>query len=284
MPGSPTATLKGHAMPASGFHFWDHAYADSSCGFKWGCFGRDSGGSTISSGNGDSTIADCLSFPRALPVVYAGIIYGRTGVCHQAANRILHPAKVDVSSARGFPLSLAAWGMFGKGTWPELSTCYPRPVPPIPGGPDIARSGGLPTPPPVQDTADETGASKGLWPLLEKVAGMQKEQDAIELTALIEAKLGKQLDKQTFGRLLNEQRKFRRDQDELARQLENGKLDRFQYLELFNELLRRMIAHNREILGTANFHMMYGEAGDHPEGLVDPDVFLASPPEGQLSH
>src|SRR5271166_3880926 len=55
----------------------------------------------------------------------AGISYLKTGVCHQAANRILHPAGVTVAGCQTFGVSQMIFGVYGKGAWPELSNCYP---------------------------------------------------------------------------------------------------------------------------------------------------------------
>src|SRR5690242_17238200 len=96
-----TTTLEGYAIRAIALPYGDHTYVRSALGHAWGCWGRSSGGSLICSGTGDWQIADCLSQPNS----EAGIRYTRTGVCHQTANRILWPAKIIVSGARGFRAS-----------------------------------------------------------------------------------------------------------------------------------------------------------------------------------
>ena len=108
-----TATLTGHAVKIGGLR-WDHTYVWSSDGHRWRCWGRDSGGRQICSASGDSAVADCLSQPNS----QAGIIYAVTGVCHQTANRILHPARVLASSAKGYRQSAFVWGTYGLGDWP----------------------------------------------------------------------------------------------------------------------------------------------------------------------
>lgn len=91
------ATLRGYAVKMVGLR-WDHTYVRSSDGHRWRCWGRDSGGKEICSGQGDSAVADCLSQPKS----QAGITYSVTGVCHQTANRILYPAGVLVSLAKRY--------------------------------------------------------------------------------------------------------------------------------------------------------------------------------------
>lgn len=90
----------------------DHAYVTSSEGHKWGCFGGTEGGRQICSGPGDAVAAHCISHPDA----EAGINYGVTGVCHQAANRILWPAGVLVSAAGGYAVSSMIYGAYGTPT------------------------------------------------------------------------------------------------------------------------------------------------------------------------
>ncbi len=92
--------------------FVDHAYVTSSEGHRWGCFGGTQGGREICRGSGDAGAAHCISHPDA----EAGIDYGVTGVCHQAANRILWPAGVVVSGAGGYALSSMIYGAYGTPT------------------------------------------------------------------------------------------------------------------------------------------------------------------------
>lgn len=131
------AVLTAYSMPAfvNGQN-WDHVYADSDDGLRWCCFGRDTGGSSLDQGNGDSSFADCLSKPifhaspttTVIPGVsrYADVAYLLDGVCHQAANRILYPAGVLVDKARGYGLSSFLFNTFGLRTtvpWPRLTHC-----------------------------------------------------------------------------------------------------------------------------------------------------------------
>lgn len=113
------AVLEGYALRAVGLPYGDHTYVRSQRGDRWGCWGRDSGGSLVCAGEGDWRVADCLSQPNS----QAGIVYGITGVCHQTANRILWPAGVLVSAAKGYGASAFAFGVYGIGAWPEKAAC-----------------------------------------------------------------------------------------------------------------------------------------------------------------
>jgi hypothetical protein len=112
------AKLRGYAIRTLAGRA-DHTYVKSSAGHVWPCFGRGAGGKLIAHGDGDADFADCLSEPDST----AGIDYLSTGVCHQAANRILYPARAIVSRAKGFRVSAYFFGVYGLGAWPELERC-----------------------------------------------------------------------------------------------------------------------------------------------------------------
>lgn len=105
----PSGTLTAFGMPAMIAPFWDHTYVTSSAGHVWPCWGRSAGGSQICSGVGNTDQAACLAQPN----FDAGINYGKTGVCHQMANRILFPARQMVSAAKGYRASIFVFGVYG---------------------------------------------------------------------------------------------------------------------------------------------------------------------------
>lgn len=95
----------------------DHTYVKCGTGGKaWGCWGGKSGGHDLRQGAGGTKRADAI----AKPDEKAGIkCYLINGVCHQAANRILLPAAITVSGARGYTISEALFGTYGRiGLWP----------------------------------------------------------------------------------------------------------------------------------------------------------------------
>jgi len=125
-----TGNLYGYALPAQYAPIVDHTYVTSDDGHTWGCHGRSAGGHLICSGRGNVPQADCLAQQNG----EAGIVYKRTGVCHQIANRILFPAGATVSSARGARASFFRWGVYGLDSrgcpcdpelnpWLELRRC-----------------------------------------------------------------------------------------------------------------------------------------------------------------
>ncbi len=78
--------------------------------------GRQVTGRELSSAPGEPEKATCMGGTATkfgeIPV-YAGIIYGVHGVCHQMANRLLLTSGKTVALAEGFPLSAATYGIYG---------------------------------------------------------------------------------------------------------------------------------------------------------------------------
>ena len=90
----------------------DHTYVECGVGGKgWACWGGKTGGSLLISGNGSTERANLIAEPDER----AGIgCYLINGVCHQAANRILLPVPTIVSGARGYAVSSALFGTYGR--------------------------------------------------------------------------------------------------------------------------------------------------------------------------
>lgn len=93
----------------------DHTYVECGAGRKaWSCWGGKVGGSEFNRGSGSTARANRIAEPNER----AGITrYLIDGVCHQAANRILAPAGILVSAARGYGLSTAIFGVYGRSTF-----------------------------------------------------------------------------------------------------------------------------------------------------------------------
>jgi len=95
----------------------DHTYVKCGTGKKaWSCWGGKTGGRVLGKGTASTKRADEI----AQPDERAGITcYLINGVCHQAANRILLPAGLTVRGARGYSISEALFGVYGRvGFWP----------------------------------------------------------------------------------------------------------------------------------------------------------------------
>jgi len=106
--------LEGYSIPAFGGKVSKdiaHTYVVASNGNRWGCFGTATGGDHLEQGIGDLVVAEKIAGFRS----WAGLVYGITGVCHQASNRILSPSEVTVRRAGGYFLSVSSFGEYGVG-------------------------------------------------------------------------------------------------------------------------------------------------------------------------
>lgn len=124
-----SGVFSAFVLPAFGTAVADHTYVEID-GQPFGCWGRSSGGTLLGTGSGDAALGVCLATPSGR----AGISYGISGVCHQAANRILWPTRANVSNAAGARASMLLWGTFGRdgngrqysptsNPWLELTYC-----------------------------------------------------------------------------------------------------------------------------------------------------------------
>ena len=98
----------------------DHTYIKSGKGRKaWGCWGGRSGGTELRVATGSTKQADAVAEPDERAGIKCYLI---NGVCHQAANRILFSAGITVRGARGYDVSEALFGTYGRPRGP-LGTC-----------------------------------------------------------------------------------------------------------------------------------------------------------------
>ena len=95
----------------------DHTYVRCGNGGKaWGCWGGKTGGRVLRQGPGSTRRADLIAETDEKAGIRCYLI---NGVCHQAANRILLPAGITVRGARGYSVSEALFGPYGRvGFWP----------------------------------------------------------------------------------------------------------------------------------------------------------------------
>jgi hypothetical protein len=95
----------------------DHTYVKCGPGGKaWSCWGGKTGGTELNRGAGFTKRADAIAEKDERAGITCYLI---NGVCHQAANRILLPAQITVRNARGYSLSEAIFGTYGRlGVWP----------------------------------------------------------------------------------------------------------------------------------------------------------------------
>jgi hypothetical protein len=105
-------TLIAKAYPAEFLNQADHTYVMCGTGGKaWGCWGGKTGGHEIRRGTGSTNRADKIARPDEKANIKCYLI---NGVCHQSANRILLPANITVLGARGYSISEALFGTYGR--------------------------------------------------------------------------------------------------------------------------------------------------------------------------
>lgn len=98
----------------------DHIYVTCGAGKRgWGCWGGKSGGAELRRGTGSTRQADAIAEADERARIKCYLI---NGVCHQAANRILSPAGITARGARGYDVSEAMFGTYGRPRGP-LGTC-----------------------------------------------------------------------------------------------------------------------------------------------------------------
>jgi len=121
-------TINGHARPVVGLagRFADHTSVTCSGVPRkhWVCCGVPPAGTIICSALGSTSKADCLSTPATALKLNdtTGLLYGVTGVCHQAANRILSAAGLLINNkCNGIKASVLMYGLAGLSI-PALKT------------------------------------------------------------------------------------------------------------------------------------------------------------------
>lgn len=284
------ATLLGHAIPMDGYP-WDHAYATSDEGDQWPCHGRSAGGRTICRGAGSSALARCI----AQPDLMAGIDYGVTGVCHQMANRILYPAEILVTTARGYIGSLTIWGSYGVlwplgpkivPPWPELEGCRKHLAGDSQDGGGSGGSGFEGSDDGGHDMgSDKSGELARRITALYEAAGLGSRTKAetplpdlrpAELQAAIDVVLGQACPQQKRDAVDKIQRELHGAQADIASKLAVGSLSPEEYLERLRALIDQTFARCEETLGARDFRALFGGSAKEISGLIDSAAFLSA--------
>ncbi len=90
----------------------DHTYVECGTGGKgWSCWGGKTGGAELRRVTGSTRRADAIAGADERGGITCYLI---NGVCHQAANRILLPVGITVRGARGYEVSEALFGAYGR--------------------------------------------------------------------------------------------------------------------------------------------------------------------------
>jgi len=96
----------------------DHTYVECGTGARaWSCWGGKTGGTAFNHGIGSTERANAIAEADERANIGCYLV---NGVCHQAANRILLAAGILVTRARGYQVSAAMFGPYGR---PGMKRC-----------------------------------------------------------------------------------------------------------------------------------------------------------------
>jgi hypothetical protein len=259
-----------------------HSYVTTSDNRAFGCFGRTTNGTLEGSGQGDCDRADCIAnFQIGGPsgwkgkvIGTSGIVYGLTGVCHQAANRILQVAGISLP-AKNYPLikrSVQTYGFLGVDHgWlpPETgwsyrwNQCLPKIAVSIGNkGPSVNWSG-------------DSNNRDWKYRMPDPDFAGQDDQLKRELEFLIAEGLeGRTLEPETFQKLLAIQRQLRARQAELGNLAREELISDAEYLKGQKNALRVADVQGEELLGFEDYHRIFGDP-ETIDALVDEEVFFS---------
>jgi len=181
-------------------------------------------------------------------------VYNVTGWCHQMANRILRPAGVDVSAARGYGISYFFWGKYGRDaspdeTWPELHHCS-----------ELEATAGL----------HEEGT-----PFLSRSEppGGGLMSVPTRLDRMIDEHLGGDYAPDKRARLSQLAAVTEHEQAALISAFQAERITPEQYLERFTHLAGDLFAGYERILGRDDFIRLFGVPPEHALDFLDPEHF-----------
>ncbi len=102
----------------------------------------------------------------------------------------------------------------------------------------------------------------------------EKNRRLSELNDLVVQGLGHPLDDDTFSKLADIQLRMRNEHEKICNLLALRYITRFEFLDRSEENFRKMFNEAHEFLGNETFVAIFGEAGMHPEGMIDREAFL----------
>ena len=256
---------------------WDHTYVVCNHGLSWGCFGRSQDGYAICRGTGDPSFADCLAREDG----QAGISYLVNGVCHQAANRILYPARVTVSKARGYTISSSIYGDYGLGSWLQLDKCLDT-HDDISGY--VSGSRGLEEAPAPFIIAPQSNGLEEHNPMLPLPGKYQDDPRRTALRNAIDVRLGINYDLEKRRRLLDVQLNSFPTQDDLIDSFEKNKISADEYFVELTKLTKECFSKYEAILGKDDFLKLFDCLPSEVPPPGDPELFahaygLSTPPK-----
>jgi hypothetical protein len=257
----------------------DHTYVQcGNGGKKWSCWGGNNGGRVLRSGTGSTRRADCIAQPDEKANIRCYLI---NGVCHQAANRILLPAGILVRGARGYTVSHALFGTYGRvGYWPCSS--------PFEQCPDV--TGDLPEC--VTAPAGPTGASttpdqsdqqfilreleiySGAATMMQSGAAAAEAMDFhLELFMhMAEFNLGTKLDPPLASKLREVRGQIESERGEPEEAFKNEEMEAKEFVDRFNDLTIRFQTEMANVMKPDQYESLFELKPDEQVILADPEI------------
>jgi hypothetical protein len=265
----------------------DHTYVSCGTGGKaWSCWGGKTGGTAFVQGTGSTMRADAIAQPDERANIKCYLV---NGVCHQAANRILFPAGKLVVGARGYWVSEALFGPYGRvrgvlglcrapfykhtGVSGDLPQCVSAP----PGG------GGGDLPPQPAGEAE-------LMRYIEEVASLYEGLARLVLADALDEFDARSFQMTLFSRLVDFKlgdRVFAEAQrgalmdTRLAVEVEREKLEGLffreeigpgEFVAAFNELTIQFQRRIAEVLSEGDYRKLFDLSSEEPVVLGDPEI------------
>ncbi|WP_272513968.1 hypothetical protein [Bacillus cereus] len=251
------AKISGYAIGV-GITAADHTYVKSNDGCTWPCFGRSTCGHEICSGSGDSQKCNELAGPDS----HAEIKYSITGVCHQAANRILIPTGQTVKEAGYYSLSTSVYGIYGTDANEFFDKHHIKPL-------DFEI---------YNNSADEIELIKNVQNLYlfsnEDCNNTDSPIDLLvkEFELSVQYKLNNSVSNALMGGLKKMLKNFHIKKEELANDLNSQKLTPKEYADEINKEILVMLSSFSKKLTTEEFKKIFGLMPGEQINLVDPEI------------
>jgi hypothetical protein len=268
----------------------DHTYVRCGTGGRaWACWGGKTGGTVLRSGSGSTKQADAIAEPNEHANIKCYLI---NGVCDQAANRILWPAWITVRGARGYNVSWALYGTYGRpGAWffcpgafnkhagvtGDLPECMPDVPPEGAHERDEAH---------VAYLREELALYAEARPLFE--AATRDREAVVDFSVrlfrhMAAYQLGRQFEGAVEQRLLDIRRQTEHDRSAPEDAYAGGDVDPAEFAREIDAVTERFQDDMAGALTAEQYRMLFALAQDERVTLADPEIVdgLARPGTGE---
>lgn len=272
----------------------DHTYvACGTLGKAWACWGGKTGGTELRRAPGSTKRADAIAESNERARITCYLI---NGVCHQAANRILLPAGITVQGARGYWVSTAMFGTYGRphgvfglckapfnrhaGVSGDLEACIEavRDRDPVetgasPRAPELADPGFQAYLRLVEPLHDATQALIDTLPERERIEVLVQEQ-VREFAAMVDLRLGDGTAFKTRSgqEVLELRGEIERERIALEERWAHDKMEPKAFVEAFDVLTLRFQEEAAAFLDGEIYFRLFGLPPDEPVTLADPEI------------